>query len=107
MAQIRNNGSDDLTILRDDLGRISNKVTELVRGQSANMREAVEDGREALGDKARDWTKAGASALGEAQNRVMHAKSDIETRIERNPFAALLIAAGIGLMFGLITRDRH
>jgi hypothetical protein len=30
-------------------------------------------------DKARDWTKAGASVLGEAQDKVMSAKSSLET----------------------------
>ena len=42
----------------------------------------------------------------EARDRLLDANAEFESRIERNPIRAVLIAAGIGLVLGLLSRSR-
>ena len=43
----------------------------------------------------------------QTQDRVRAATSEIEAGIVRNPFAAVLIALGIGIAFGMMNRSRR
>jgi ElaB/YqjD/DUF883 family membrane-anchored ribosome-binding protein len=91
--------SADLAALREDITRLSETMAGLVRSQAnsagATMRGAVGDARDQLSQAA---TQAQDSALGAA--------ADIERRIERNPLTAVLIAAGIGMALGMMSKSR-
>jgi len=57
----------------------------------------------ALGD-ARDQLSQAAS---HAQDGALGAAADFERRIERDPLTAVLIAAGIGIAIGMMTKSRR
>ncbi len=64
----------------------------------------VRSATEAAEAKAEQLKESGKAALGEAQARAAGAVGDVSTAIERNPIAAVAIAAGLGLLVGLFTR---
>src|ERR1700691_1372081 len=91
--------SADLDALRADIARLSDTMAGLVRAQAnsagAAVRGAVGDAREQL-----------AQAANQAQERALGAAADLERRIERNPLTAVLIAAGIGIALGMMSKSR-
>ncbi|THD43529.1 MAG: DUF883 family protein [Bradyrhizobium sp.] len=89
----------DLTQLRDDVARMKDALAELVRGETKSAGAAI---RNAVGD-ARSQV---SQAAGAAQDTALTAAADFERRIEKNPLTAVLIAAGIGLALGVMTKSR-
>jgi ElaB/YqjD/DUF883 family membrane-anchored ribosome-binding protein len=91
--------SADLAALRADVARLSDTLAGVVRDQadaaSATIRGAVDDARGQL-------SQAACSIRDSALER----SADFEQRIERNPLTAVLIAAGVGLAFGVMSRPR-
>jgi ElaB/YqjD/DUF883 family membrane-anchored ribosome-binding protein len=89
----------DLAALRADITRLSDTIAGLVRVQAdhagAAMKGAVGDARDQLSRAAAD-----------AQDSALGAAADLERRIERNPLTAVLIAAGLGIMLGMMSRSR-
>jgi ElaB/YqjD/DUF883 family membrane-anchored ribosome-binding protein len=90
----------DLAALRQDVARLAETMSELVRHQTQAAGHRVSD---AVGD-ARDKI---ASTATDAQDRVRAASGEIEARIERNPLMAMLIAFGIGISLGMISRSHR
>jgi ElaB/YqjD/DUF883 family membrane-anchored ribosome-binding protein len=89
----------DLAALRADIARLSDTVAAMVRVQADAAGAAV---RGAVGD-ARDQLSQAAS---NAQDSAFGAAADLERRIERNPLTAVLIAAGIGMALGMMSKSR-
>jgi ElaB/YqjD/DUF883 family membrane-anchored ribosome-binding protein len=91
--------SADLDALRADIARLSDTMAGLVRAQAnsagAAVRGAVGDAREQL-----------AQAANQAQDSALGAAAELERRIERNPLTAVLIAAGIGMALGMMSKSR-
>jgi ElaB/YqjD/DUF883 family membrane-anchored ribosome-binding protein len=89
--------TSDLAALRADIVRLSDTIAGLVRVQAdqagAAMRGAVGDARDQLSRAAAD-----------AQDSARNATVDLEHRIEKNPLTAVLIAAGIGMALGMMSR---
>lgn len=89
----------DLAALRADVARLSDTMAAFVRDQAdtagAAMRGAVGDARDQL-----------SQAAAQAQDRALGAAADLERRIEKNPLTAVLIAAGIGLALGMMSKSR-
>ena len=89
----------DVTALRQDVARLAETMSELVRDQTqaaaGRVSEAVGDARHKI-----------ASTAADAQNRVRAASGEIEASIERNPLTAVLVAFGIGMLFGMMSRSR-
>jgi len=89
----------DLTALREDIAKLTNSVTTLVRSQAVvttdQMLGAVDTARQKISD-----TAAGA------QNRVSAIGSDLESAVERNPLAAIAVAMSAGILIGLMTRRK-
>src|SRR5262249_50067528 len=89
----------DLAALRADLARLTDTVAAILRTQADTTGATV---RGAVGD-ARDQLSQAAS---NAQDTAFGAAADLERRIERNPLAAVLIAAGIGIVLGMMSKSR-
>jgi ElaB/YqjD/DUF883 family membrane-anchored ribosome-binding protein len=89
----------DLAALRQDIARLAETMSELVQHQTkaAGFRASA-----AVGD-ARDKI---ASTAADAQNRVRAASGEIEASIKRNPLTAVLIAFGLGISLGMMSRWR-
>jgi ElaB/YqjD/DUF883 family membrane-anchored ribosome-binding protein len=91
--------SADLVALRADIARLSDTMAGLVRSQANSASAAVKG---VMGD-ARDQLSQAAS---QAQESALGAAADLERRIEKNPLTAVLIAAGIGMALGMMSRSR-
>jgi ElaB/YqjD/DUF883 family membrane-anchored ribosome-binding protein len=91
--------SADLDALRADITRLSDTMAGLLKAQAnsagAAVRGAVGDAREQL-----------SQAANQAQDSALGAAADLERRIERNPLTAVLIAAGIGMALGMMSKSR-
>ena len=105
---------DDLAAVRNDLARLADTVSNMVSGQSRAASRAARNNAQGMMDQARgqfyaranDVSKMGNMFASEARDRLHNANVEIESRIERNPITAVLIAAGVGLVLGLMSRSR-
>ena len=90
----------DLAALRADIAKLSATIGELAQNQAAaagdHVREAVDGARASLGNSASD-----------AEESLRKAGAEVEAVVARNPLIAVLIAAIVGLLFGMSTRDRR
>jgi ElaB/YqjD/DUF883 family membrane-anchored ribosome-binding protein len=89
----------DLAQLRDDVARMKDALSEFVRGETNSASAAI---RSVVGDARSQMSQA----AGAAQDSALSAAADFERRIEKNPLTAVLIAAGIGLALGVMTKSR-
>ena len=89
----------DLAALRADFASLSETVAGLMRGRADAAGAAVKG---AVGD-ARDQL---SQAAGHAQDSAFGVAADLERRIERDPLTAVLIAAGIGMAIGMMSKSR-
>ena len=90
----------DLANLRADIASPSEAIAGLLSGRTDAASAAVKG---ALGD-ARDQLSQAASR---AQDGALGAAANFERRIERDPLTAVLIAAGIGMAIGMMTKSRR
>ena len=90
---------EDLAALRQDIARLAETMKELAQQQTRAAGQRVSD---ALGDAKEKF----ASTAADAQARVRAASGEITASIERNPLMAVLIAFGIGISLGMISRSR-
>lgn len=91
--------SADLAALRHDVARLAESMSKLVQQQTQAAGHRVSE----VAGGAREKI---ASTAADAQHRVRAASSEIEASIQRNPLLAVLIALGVGLSLGLLTRPR-
>lgn len=89
--------SADLATLRDDIAKLTGTVSQLLRNRASSATD------QAYGSfaQARDQLSERASGVRE---QVGSLGADVETKIERNPLTAVLIAAVAGLVLGLFSR---
>jgi ElaB/YqjD/DUF883 family membrane-anchored ribosome-binding protein len=84
----------DLAALRDDVTKLTSSVSEFIRTQTAAASntafDAIDNARQKVSDTA-----------SKAQDRMTGASRDLETTIEHNPLAAVLIAMVAGLFIGI------
>jgi len=81
----------DLANLRTDIASLRESIAGLMIGRAGATGEA------------RDRLSRAAS---EAQDSAFSAAADFERRIERDPLTVVLIAAGIGMAIGMMTKTR-
>ena len=84
----------DFAALRDDITKLTSSFSDYIRKQTATAANTVFD----AADNARQKVSDTAS---KAQDVVTGASRDLETTIERNPLAAVLIAMVAGLFIGI------
>jgi ElaB/YqjD/DUF883 family membrane-anchored ribosome-binding protein len=99
--------SSDLKQLRDDFSRLSDSVADLVKAQTNSASGAIRDGVANIGgaiaDKAQGLSSSAVQMTNSAQETMRSASHDIEASIERNPLTAVMIAAGIGMVLGMVS----
>ncbi len=96
MTSTSQDPSADLQALRDDVAKLSASFADYVRTQTEGAANTV------LGavDSARGRITETAT---KAKDRVTDVSADIETTIERNPLAAVLIALVAGIFVGMLS----
>jgi ElaB/YqjD/DUF883 family membrane-anchored ribosome-binding protein len=103
--------SDNLDKIRSDIASLTDSVKTLM-ADSAGIQSALKSKVNATAKQAanvgermlNEASEFGSEALDAAQKQATHAVNTVEGQIRQNPFAAVLIAAGIGFAFGLINR---
>jgi ElaB/YqjD/DUF883 family membrane-anchored ribosome-binding protein len=102
MSMSKNSEGDvaaDLAAIREDVARLAETIGKLLQRETqaagVGVSDAVGDAKDKVADTAagaRDFTRA--------------ASGEIEASIERNPLTAVLIAFGVGMWLGLMSRSR-
>ena len=97
----------ELKQLRDDFGHLANSVSELVKQQAtaatSKLREHATTAGNALASNLNDIGNSASKLTEGAQANVMSTSRDLEASIERNPLTAVMVAAGIGMVLGMIS----
>ena len=89
----------DLAALRHDVARLAETMGDIAQRQVQSASHRVS---EAAGD-ARDRL---ASSATEVQARICAATRSLGRTVERNPMTAVMIALGVGMSLGLLSRVR-
>jgi len=87
----------DLANLRSDVASLRESIAALMSGRAKAAGDA------AKGVAGDTWDRL-SPAAGHVQDSVLGAAADLEHRIERDPLTAVLIAAGIGMAIGMMTK---
>ena len=103
--------NESLDKIRADIASLTDSVKTLI-ADSAGIQSALKTKMNATAKQAanvgermlNEASGMGAEALDAAQKQASQAVNTVETQIRQNPFAAVLIAAGLGLAFGLMSR---
>jgi ElaB/YqjD/DUF883 family membrane-anchored ribosome-binding protein len=83
--------------LKEDLAAISATLSNLVRS-------GVREGRGKVERKARAYKEQGAEQASAALEEAHAYGEALEKKIVQNPFAAVLVALGLGFLVGLMSR---
>jgi|GEM_PF-701453 len=83
----------DISALRKDISNLSDTVARLVTAQADTAREQVKS-------TANAYLKMGTDQFNDAKHQIEVTAADVEKRIEHHPYAAMAIAAGLGLVIG-------
>jgi len=93
----------NLTVAAPELGENGNieKLKDGVRDRLATAKAKVVESVEKVTEKAHDaWDKAADTSIHDVQASVVH-------YVRRNPGKSLLMAAGVGLVAGILLRSRR
>lgn len=91
--------SEEIETLRADVARLTETVGKLVGQQVDETRERIEERAEDVGRRGRAYAER-------ARAEALAYENQAEEIIVRNPVTAVLTAAGIGFVFGLLSRGR-
>ena len=89
----------DLAALRQDVARLAESMSALMQGEAQGAAQRVTD----VVDHAKATLSGSAAGMA---SRATAAGEEIEARIERHPLTAVLIAFGVGMALGLMSRSR-
>ena len=87
--------AENFTALRKDVAHLTEAISQLVHHP-----------KQAAGNAFEEASGKVATAADQAETYVKATGSEIESNIKRNPLTAVLIAFGVGMALGLITRQR-
>lgn len=97
----------DFNQLRADMSRLSDTVAELVKTQTkaatSTLTDSLSQGGEKISAKISQLGDNARQASDQAQASVRSASHDLEATINHNPVTAVLLAAGVGLIFGILS----
>ena len=88
--------SIDLSGIQDEIAKLTQSVTALVQKQASTTRDQVMGAVGAAGDNLSQSASA-------AQDTLISMEEDMGTRIRRNPWSAVAVAALVGLLIGKMT----
>jgi ElaB/YqjD/DUF883 family membrane-anchored ribosome-binding protein len=88
--------SIDLSGIQDEISKLTQSVTALVQKQASTTRDQVMGAVGAAGDNLSQSASA-------AQDTLISMEEDMGTRIRRNPWSAVAVAALVGLLIGKMT----
>jgi ElaB/YqjD/DUF883 family membrane-anchored ribosome-binding protein len=90
---------EQLAVLRKDLSAVAEQVQTLVQHQAEGSQRLVRSVAQDVGER-------GHRLIEGAQDQIASTYGDLEAVVRRNPFTAVAIAAGLGLIAGTLSRHR-
>jgi ElaB/YqjD/DUF883 family membrane-anchored ribosome-binding protein len=99
--------SSDFSALRDDLRKLTNVVSDLASDHADNTRSSFLGAVDKARDRFSDTADRVAGHANYASDRVRGAGAELESRIEKNPLTAVMIAIVGGLLIGAMSRSRR
>jgi ElaB/YqjD/DUF883 family membrane-anchored ribosome-binding protein len=88
---------------RDDFDKPADTVAGFVASSAAALRDNVSSMGESISSTASGMADTAAQFAGDTQDMAVSMSRDFEKTIERNPLTAALVAAGVGMVLGMIT----
>src|SRR5271157_5317354 len=88
--------SIDLSGIQDEIAKLTQSVTALLQKQASTTRDQVMGAVGAAGDNL-------SQSAAVARDRLASMEVDMGTRIRRNPWSAVAVAALVGLLIGKMT----
>ncbi len=102
--------TDRLERLRKDLSEINSAAGDLARSGVSEGRDRIqseiEDMQARIADLTSDLEARGRRTARQAGEKASALSNELEGTINRNPFASVLIAAGLGFVIGMASRGR-
>ena len=102
--------TDDLIRIREDLGRLTETVTQLLAVGSGSVSErvrgTVEEARRNLAGSADTVMQSSRDCMHGAGGMMRDAAGRLGSSVERNPLTAVMVAAALGLVVGMMGRGR-
>jgi ElaB/YqjD/DUF883 family membrane-anchored ribosome-binding protein len=86
----------DFSALRDQISQLTQKVSDLAQNQMSAGRDQMVGAMGAAGESL-------SQSAANAQEKFVAIEGDVESRIKKNPWGAVAIAALIGLLIGKMT----
>jgi ElaB/YqjD/DUF883 family membrane-anchored ribosome-binding protein len=91
----------DLQALRDDIGRLAQKVADIVASKGNSAWQRAKSSIDGVVSDAEAKGRETAGAVHDVSDTIVKA---IDESIEQRPYTTLAIAAGLGFLFGAIWR---
>ncbi len=89
---------------------MSSATTQNFRDQASDMADRtthrINDAANAASSAVRDASRKVSSTMGDISDRANAASSDLSHRVEQQPLTSVLIAAGAGLLVGILLARR-
>jgi len=102
---------DQLGKLREDFSEIQGAAKDLARAGAAEGRDRIQseidEMTQRISELSSELEARGHSAARAAGQKASALSGELESSINRNPIAAVLIAVGLGFLIGMATRSRN
>src|SRR5262249_33825678 len=99
----------EIDALRDEVKRLTDLVSEMAKSGSDQASRTLQGAVDRARDRASDATEAvaasGRQAVDEISRRIEPLTAELSASVERNPLSSLAIAAGVGLLIGLLAQQ--
>ncbi|MEJ8572652.1 hypothetical protein [Microbaculum marinum] len=101
---------DQLGRLRDDLSEIQGAAKDLAKAGATEGRDRlqseIEEMTRRIAELSSELEARGHNAARKAGAKASELSGELESTINRNPLAAVLIAVGLGFLIGMASRGR-
>ena len=117
VQQTANDTSASFHQLKDNAARVAQSAADAgragldqIKGKLSDSQEVLKgkiaDGREVVTAKINDGRAAVQSATDQAKAKGNDLVANLSTQVEQNPLQAIAIAAGVGVVVGLLLRRK-
>jgi ElaB/YqjD/DUF883 family membrane-anchored ribosome-binding protein len=96
------NGPEEHEDLKSKVAGVSDSVREV----GGHLRDAAVEQYENVRDRAAGYVEAGRAKIEAGRAKAREMEEGVESYVQENPIQAVLIAAGVGMLIGLLWRRR-
>jgi ElaB/YqjD/DUF883 family membrane-anchored ribosome-binding protein len=86
-----------LETIRADVAKLTSILSKIATDEVDTARAKVRDAASTIGDQ-------GERLAGAARDSAQSSAHEVEAAIQRNPLSAVLVAVGLGFLFGMFSR---